>query len=477
MVMPCAGTLACRAGTCQSACVTDGDCSSDGRCLLGSCAEAPSGCETAPMACGNAAVDRCELGLQAVAEVVTGGGDGELEVLEPYVLPAQTWPRLSVVDETPLAPDVTLALSGAGYGVVGHVVAGAARTLALYRFPLDEPSAATAVAIEPVVGNALTLALGEDGDDVIGFVLVHPQPAGGGASGHALRLTVDDASQRPISASSDPSTSGGDGTVIGGGNSVWGTDFPTYSVVRELVPASRGGAPVLGAIDSDLGMSTYRSVTTTRLGAELFLDGAGTAGRIAVYRSGAELGVWNVERTAYLSSVGDVPPDDLVIADVAATGAPGAALASVTGLDYVVAVPATTGVDFYDIVCSEIAPCNPPRAHVPPRLSSRSGGAPESASLAALPGGYALVTLEPTSVGHVVDLQFLDEALTATNVQLSGPIVGAMGDPTRSDVVAATVHAVTDGTIVTVIVAALVRDFERRQDHVVLTGVRACVSR
>ena len=72
-------------------------------------------------------------------------------------------------------------------------------------------------------------------------------------------------------------------------------------------------------------------------------------------------------------------------------------------------------------------------------------------------------------------MRVLDASLVPSSTELPGPIVVA--ESATADVVATEVRAVTDGSLVTVVVAVLVRDSLRREDHVVLAGFRACTER
>lgn len=495
---PCPGALRCTLGQCRSECDLDSDCTASGRCEGGSCRELASGldagvpdagapdaaCSAAPIVCGNARAERCDVGLDAIAAAMTGGTSGEAELLGPVELPAEIWPTLGGV---PIAPEIALGLSAAGFGVVGQLAGGDAREVRLFSFSLADPSTAAPVALdrrdfgppEPPISNALTLALTENGDEVMGFVLDREPASAGGVSGHQLTLALGGGVERPISAGDPPATSGGHTAIVGGASSVWGTDFPVYYLTRELRAPS--GEPVLGAIDEDLSMSTYRSTSTIALGGASLLASASTAGGIAVFRAGGEsVGIWNVERTTPLSMLGGVPPDDLRVADVDAAGDPAAELVAVGGLDYLLAVPVAPGhTRFFDLVCPAVGACNAPRARAGGELAARSASVPLEVRLASLPeGAHALASREAgASGGAHVELRFLDADLAPTAVELAAPIVAARADPARADVVAMDVRAVRDGTVVTVIVAALVRDVERREDRVVLAGVRACVAR
>jgi hypothetical protein len=492
---PCPGTLVCSMGECRSECSVDSDCTANGRCAGGSCEEPPSGadagtplpdagCTPGPMVCGNGVLDSCDASLADVARAVTGGASAELVVLARHVLPAATWPAIGV---TPLEPEVALGVSALGYGVVGHIVENETRAVSLYGFPLGDLGAAAVAMLdrrdysppEPAIENALTLALAENGDEVTGFVLDVEPPSASGVSGHQLVFGPGaTGTERPISAGDPPATSGGHLTIVGGASSVRATDFPIYYVTRELVNPS--GPPSLGAIDEPLGMNTYRSIDTSAWSSALFVAAAGSAGSVAIFRDEAEtIGIWNVERTPTLMDAG-TRPADLVVADVDAAGTPAIELVAPGGLDYLLAVPTAGGsTRFYDLVCPAVGRCNAPRARAG-EVQSRSGRSASEVHLASLPGGgHALLSIEPSGgiTGAAIDLRFLGPELTPSETELAAPLVPGSSDRALSDVGAAAVRVVTDGSLVTVIVAVLVRDYERRQDHVELYGLRACTER
>jgi hypothetical protein len=151
---------------------------------------------------------------------------------------------------------------------------------------------------------------------------------------------------------------------------------------------------------------------------------------------------------------------------------------SSSGVDYLLAVPTAGGsTRFWDLICPAVGGCNAPIARAGSDVQTRSTATPTEVHLASLPGGaHALVTLEPSATdGARVDLRVLDGTLTPSAVELPTPLL--VGESATSNVVATEVRAVTDGALVTVVVAALVRDSLRREDHVVLAGFRACTER
>lgn len=508
----CPAGLRCAFGQCRSECVVSEDCTRDGECIEGSCQETPSGSDAGPRAdggsdvpsldaspctpaavitCDNGVLDRCDTNLSMVAPVVTGDSGGEVTLLAARVYAPMNWGFVDDLDE-PLRPEVSLGLSRAGFGVVASVDDGASRFLRMRRFSLEDLSPGVTIDTPNVLG-AFSATAGEDGDVVRLFVIRAPAVVGD-SSGHAITLdeTSPSGMEAGISPSDPPNVTRSRLGYLGGTRSIAVTEVPEPHrfLIPETLNVAHAATPDREVIGSVIGneLGSYRSIDRSmlpRLGDD-HVHVSGGGGTVAVlYTSGDELGLWDVLDTAPSADNDAARPDDL--AEHTITGIAGSPaieqLRDDAANTHVIAVPVDRdGVgytQFYEVACPVLGECMAPELRG--ELQSRTGRPPVLVRLARLPGGYALGTLEPRAeAGHYdVYVRFvLPEAgwIELTPNEDLPPLV--------SDVVGSgwitgdfELRAVSDGTVVTIVVAALERNGSARQDRVSTTGFRACIAR
>lgn len=499
---PCPGALRCVFAQCRTECVTDDDCSRDGACEDGSCLEPRSGsdasvmrrdagsdapsCTPRPIACRDGTVQAC--GPQPALAVLTGATTGEYAAIPPHVTPGFTRPREGA---TALPPEIALGLSGDGYGVVGYLGDGDARNAHFLRFPLDDVGAASEVTLDDAITNGRSLVLGEHGERVLGLVLLTEPPGTGELSGYDVTFTEAGLGLTGTLGSGNPvGVPSGEMAVLGGTRSLGPSGSPFFFIAREnKTPTEPPGPtePTIGAIDEDIGFTTYRASSTTSLDdAQDYLTMGGSAGSVViVHEPGTALyGLWNVGRTPELlntiTNPSGEPADHVQPFGGFDTNIGGPAIVQ-TGADgaYVLAIPTADlegrGTNrLFTVSCVDDQPCATPAALID--LPTRTGRRPEMVRLASLRDGHAIATIEPDASGrNAVYLYLLDPNW----IDVTGDDAPIVGIPTVAgeQVVALQLGSVSDEASATLLVAVLIRNESTTTDRIWIGGYRACIAR
>ena len=505
----CPTGLVCAYEECRSECDALRPCTARGVCVEGTCEEPRSGadagvppadapdapdaaCTPGPLTCGNGVLDLCDSNLQPLAAVLAGSADGELEPIDSTTLPIDAWP-FETDARMPLRPEIGLGLTRAGFGVVSAIGGGADRDLLLYRFDLAGALRPVSVTTPSAISNAGTVAMGEVGDAVNGFVLRLPAVAGENSGFELTFAATGMAGVRTINPSNPPNTTRSRLALVGGERSIGGAAAPIFYVARETLV---DGTPVIGAIDDELALSTYRSSLTDAVDrvADDHVASSGSAGSaVLLYSSGNSVGIWDILDTSLLyTGEGPSGPEFRDRTDEVVRLTPSGGIAGVPALErrgptapaveYVMAVPTDVGgfgyTRFYSVVCPLLAPCELREAATFGELQTRTGRPPLAVDLARLPGGWALVELDPEPEGGPSPsayLRFLDEDFV--EVEPNAVLDSFVPLDPVWQTMEVEVRAVTDGTTVTLIVAALQRDAGLLRDRIWLRGYRGCIAR
>lgn len=508
---PCAGTLACVDGQCRTSCERDDQCQS-GSCAGGTCDEPVSGADAGaggerdagvadggpadagsrcgtPMVCGDGVLQACESEQRsALMRALVGHAEGEIELLDPHTFAPTQMPTESPWGALP--PQLALGAS-AGAGVVGWIEAGTTETpraLVLRRFPLDD--LASAEVVDTPITSARSLALSEDGAQVVGFVVMTPPATAGQTSAYVLEIpAAGAASIDTLGAGDPPSDARGRLAIVGGASAMLGTSFPRFLVNREDPPnvVPFGSSLSIGAVDAALAQDTYRQISTAAFSDQLYLDLAGGPGNIVVTHDPERLfglGVWHVRRTEPLTAGGSLETIQHLegVGADEVRGGPAVALADAEGLDHVIAFPTSGGVRFVSVVCPIGAPCGAASPLGAGTLASSSGLDPRALAMARVVSGYVYAVVEPAVAGgpgRALHLRAIDTAGQPVPLIDEGAAGALLGDLARAeeDIADVRIAAARGGDAVTVLVAALIRDTTRTRDVVWVGGVRACERR